>query len=65
MQNSKQNYFTKYFESDIKTIKNKWKRIKNISLKNSASNSSNLFKFNNDTISDPVKIANVFNNYFS
>ena len=37
MEESKQNYFTKYFESNIKNLKNTWKRIKNvISLKNPA-----------------------------
>ena len=38
MKKSKQNYFTKYFESNIKNLKNTWKGIKSIiSLKNSAS----------------------------
>ena len=66
MKKSKQNYFTKYFESNIKNLKNTWKGIKSIiSLKHSASNSTNLLNFNNELTSDPLKIANVFNNYFS
>ena len=66
MKKSKQNYFTKYFESNIKNLKNTWKGIKSIiSLKNSASSSPNLLNFNNELTSDPLKIANVFNNYFS
>ena len=66
MEKSKQNYFTKYFESNIKNLKNTWKGIKSIiSLKNSASSSPNLLNFNNELTSDPLKIANVFNNYFS
>ena len=36
-----------------------------ISLKNSASSSSNLLTFSNELTSDPLKIANVFNNHFS
>ena len=37
MKKTKQNYFTKYLESNIKILKNTWKEIKCIiSLKNSA-----------------------------
>ena len=65
MKKSKHNYFTKYFESNIKNLKNTWKGIKSIiSLKNSTSSSFSLLNFNELT-SDPLKIANVFNNYFS
>ena len=66
MKKGKQNYFTKYFESNIKNLKIIWKGIKSIiSLKYSASSSPNLLNFNNELKSDPLKIANVFNNYFS
>ena len=65
MKKSKQNYFTKYFESNIKNLKNTWNGIKSIILKNSASNSHNFLNFKNELTSDPPKIANVFNNYFS
>ena len=66
MKKSKQNYFAKYFESNIKNFKNTWKGIKSIiSLKNSASSSPNLLNFNNELTSDPLKIANVFNNHLS
>ena len=66
MKKSKQNYFTKYFETNIKNLKNTWKGIKSIiPLKNSASGSPSVINFNNELISDPLKIANVFNNYFS
>ena len=66
MKKSKQNYFRKYFESNINNLKNTWKGIKSrISLKNSASSSPNLLNFNNELTSDPLKIANVFNNLFS
>ena len=66
MKKSKQNYFAKCFESNIKNLKKTWKGIKSIiSLKNSASSSPNLLNFNNELTSDPLKIANVFNNYFS
>ena len=66
MQKSKQNYFKKYFESNIKNLKNTWKGIKTtLSLKSSASSSPNVVNFNNELTSDSFKIANVFNNYFS
>ena len=66
MKKSKQNYFAKYFESNIKNLKNTWKGIKSIiSLRSSASSSPNLLNFNNESTSDPLKIANVFNNYFT
>ena len=66
MKKSKQNYFTNYFESNIKNLQNTWKEIKSIiSLKNSASSSPSLLNFSNELTSDPLKIANVFHNYFS
>ena len=62
MKKSKQNYFTKYFEYNIKNLKNTWKGIKSIiSLKKSTSSSPNLLNFNNELTSDALKIANVFN----
>ena len=65
MKKSKQNCFTKYFETNIKNLKNTWKGIKSIILKNPASNSPDLLNFNIQLTNDPLKIANVFNNYFS
>ena len=66
MKKSKQNYFTKYFESNIKNLKSTWRGIKTIiSLKNSTTNSHILLNFNNESTSDLLKIANVFNNHFS
>ena len=66
MKKSKENYFTKYFETNIKNLKSTWKGIRSIiSLKNSNSSSPNVINFNNELKSDPLKIANVFNNYFS
>ena len=64
MKKSKQNYFTKYFESNIKNLKNTGKGIESIILKNSVSSSPNLLNFINELTSDPLKIA-VFNYYFS
>ena len=64
MKKSKQNYFTKYFQSNIKNLKNTWKQIKRIkSSKNYVSSSTILLNLNNKSTSDPLKTA-VFNNYF-
>ena len=57
MKKSKQNYFIKYFESNIENLKNSWKGIKSQLLKNSASSWTNLLNFNNELTSDPLKIA--------
>ena len=66
MKKSKQNYFTKYFESNIKTLKNTGKGIKSIaSWKSSVSSSTNLSSFNNELTSDTFKKPNVLNDYFS
>ena len=61
MEKSKQNYFTKYFESNLKSLKNTWKEIKSIiPLKNSAFSSLNPLNFNNELTSDSLKISNYF-----
>ena len=66
MKKSKQNYFTKFFESNLKNLKNTWKGIKSIiSMKNSSSNSPMLIFHQNENIGNPERIANIFNNDFS
>ena len=66
MKKSKQNYSTKYFETNIENLKNTWKGIKCIiSLNIFASSLPNVMNFSNELTSDPLKIANVFKNYFS
>ena len=66
MKKSKQNYFTKFFENNLKNLKNTWKGIKSIiSKKSPFSNSLTLLTFQNENIDNPERIANIFNNYFS
>ena len=66
MEKSKQSYFTKFFQNNLKNLKNTWKGIKSIiSLKNSSSNSPRLLAYQNGNIDNPERIANAFNNYFS
>ena len=66
MKKSKQNCFTKFFENNLKNLKNTWKGIKSIiSMKSSSSNSPTLLTYQNENIDNPERIANIFNNYFS
>ena len=66
MKRSKQNYYTKYFENNLTSIKNTWKYIKSIiSMRSSSSITPTLLTFQNETIDNPKRIANIFNNYFS
>ena len=66
LKKSKQNYFTRFFENNLKNLKNTWKGIKSIiSKKSPFSNSLTLLTFQNENIDNPERIANVFNNYFS
>ena len=66
MKQSKQIYYTKYFENNWNNIKNTWKGIKTIiSIKNITSTVPHSIEFNNRTITDPTAMSNVFNNYFT
>ena len=61
MKKSKQNYFTKFFENNLKNLKNTWKGIKSIiSMKISFSNSPTLLTFQNENTDNPERIANIF-----
>ena len=60
------NYFTKFFENNLKNLKNTWKGIKRIiSKKSPFSNCLTLLTFQYENIDNPERIANIFNNYFS
>ena len=66
LKESKQIYYTKYFESDWNNIRNSWKGIKIIILiKNITTAIPHSIEFNNRTITDPTAMSNVFNNYFT
>ena len=65
MKRSKQNYYSKYFESNLTNIKNTWKGIKSvISMRNSSSITPTLLTVQNGTIDNLKRIGNIFNNYF-
>ena len=66
MKQSKQNYYTKYFENNWNNIKDSWKGIKTIiSIKNITAIVPHSIEFNSKTITDPAAMSNVFNNYFT
>ena len=66
MQESKQIYYTKYFESNWNNIRNIWKGIKTIiSIKNLTTTIPHSIEFHNRTITDPTTMSNVFNKYFT
>ena len=66
MKKSKENHYSKYFETNLTNLKNTWKGIKStISMRSSSSITPTLLTFQNETIDNPNRIANIFNNYFS
>ena len=63
---SKQNYFNKYFSDNVNNLRETWKRIRNIIQLKNNENAIPTRILNGDNIeSDPTKIENTFNSYFS
>ena len=66
MKKSKQNYFTKFFENNLKNLKNTWKRIKSItSMKSYSLYFPMILTYLSETIDNPKRISYIFKNYFS
>ena len=64
--NSKKAHFTAYFEKNKKKSSEIWKCIRSIvNIKPTKTSSIKLMDEDNNLISDPLKIANIFNNHFS
>ena len=64
LKQSKTNYYNHYFESNWHSIKNTWKGIKSIIIIKDIS--AGIPKsLDGATISNPMAISNIFNNYFS
>lgn len=63
---SKRSYYLDYFSANKNNIKNMWKGIKQlISLKPEASKVPSKIIKSNEVITDPIRIANEFNNFFA
>ena len=66
LKRSKANYYNHYFDINLNTIKNTCKVIKSIlSIKPNPSDIPKILNANDNTTTNPVQTANVFNNYFS
>ena len=66
MKQSKQIYYTKYFENNWNNTKNTWNGIKTIiSIKSITTTVPHSIEFNSRTVTDPTAMSNVFNTYFT
>ena len=66
LKQSKTNYYNHYFETNWNSIKNTWKGLKSIlNMKNISADITKTITVNGVTISNPMEISNIFNNYFS
>ena len=63
---SKKNYYDDFFKNNLNDLKNTWKGIRNlIYATKSATFVPNTLSQNDESITDPIKIANIFSNFFS
>ena len=66
LKQSKTNYYNHYFETNWNSIKNTWKGLKSIlNIKNISAEIPKTLTVDGTTISNPMEISNIFNNYFS
>ena len=66
LKQSKTNYYSHYFETNWNSIKNTWKGLKSIlNIKNISAEIPETLSVDGTTISNPMEISNIFNNYFS
>ena len=66
LKQSKTNYYNHYFETDWNSIKNIWKGLKSIlNIKSISADIPKTLTVDGATISNPMEISNIFNNYFA
>ena len=66
IRSSKKNHYQKYFSDNTDNIRQTWKGIKLIiNINNITKSNMSSLKIGNDISSDPINMANCFNNYFS
>ena len=66
LKQSKTNYYNHYFETNWNSIKNTWKGIKSIlNIKSISADNLKSLTVDGTTISNPIAISYIFNNYFS
>ena len=60
------NYYNHYFETNLDNIKNTWKGIKYIlNINNNLSYTPKILISNDTASTEPIEIANIFNNFFT
>ena len=66
MKKSKQNYYEQFFKNNLNNLKNIWKGIRSlIAIKHSPASNIHMLTHKGATVTDPLNIANIFNDYFS
>ena len=66
MKRIKMNYYNHYFKTNWDNIKNTWIGIKSIlNINNTHSNITKILVSNGTTTTQPIEIANIFNNFFT
>ena len=66
MKKSKMNYYNHYFETNLDNIKSTWKGIKYIlNINNNLSYTPKILVSNDTASTEPIEIANIFNNFFT
>ena len=66
MKKSKQNYYEQFFKNNLNNLKNMCKGIRSlIVIKNLFASNMHMLTHKGATVTDPLHIANIFNDYFS
>ena len=66
MKKGKQNYYELSFKNNLNNLKNIWKGIRSlIAIKHSSASNIHMLTHKGATVTDPLCIANIFNDYFS
>ena len=66
MKKSKQNYYEQFFKNNLNNLKNIWKGIRSlIAIKHSSVSNIHMLTHKGVIVTDPLHIANIFNDYFS
>ena len=60
------NYYERFFKNNLNNLKNIWKHIRSlIAIKHSPASNIHMLTCKGATVTDPLHIANIFNDYFS
>ena len=66
MKKNKQNHYDRFFKNNLNNLKNIWKGIRSlIAIKHSLASNIHMLTHKGATVTDSLRIANIFNDYFS